>query len=107
MYCRLGFPTFKYIIETQLKASALLEGRGGRGAFLVASPEKALVDCLYIASRRGKNYGTFPELEFPRGFRRRRARGWVARIRDARLRAAVAQKLEALLAEEGQRAGRR
>ncbi len=30
--------------------------RGGR-SFLIASPEKGLVDCLYLSSRKGKRFG--------------------------------------------------
>ena len=68
-----------------------------RQEFLVASPEKALVDCLYLSTRRGKLFGSFPELGFPRGFSARRARRWARSIPDPRIRAAVNQKLEAIL----------
>lgn len=29
----------------------------------VASPEKALVDSFHLSSRRGKRFGSFPELD--------------------------------------------
>jgi predicted transcriptional regulator of viral defense system len=70
---------------------------GSRQEFLVASPEKALVDCLYLSTRRGKRFGSFPELSFPRGFSARRARGWARSIPDPRIRAAVLDRLEAIL----------
>jgi predicted transcriptional regulator of viral defense system len=68
--------------------------RNGRG-FLIASPEKALVDGLYISTRKGRRFGSFPELALG-GFSIRRAREWVARISDPRIRRIVSEKLEAL-----------
>lgn len=65
--------------------------------FLIATPEKALLDCLYIASRRGRRYAHFPEIEFPKRFSKGRARGWLGRIKDAKLRTSVAEKLERLM----------
>jgi len=38
----------------------------GSGSFLIAEPEKALIDCLYLSARRKKQFGYFPELEFPK-----------------------------------------
>jgi predicted transcriptional regulator of viral defense system len=69
---------------------------GERQDFLVATPEKALVDCLYLSSRRAKRFGTFPEIERGRRFSDRRAREWVRRIPDSRIRAHVSGKLESL-----------
>jgi predicted transcriptional regulator of viral defense system len=37
----------------------------GTGTFLIAEPEKALLDCLYLAGRKTNRYAHFPELEFP------------------------------------------
>ena len=67
------------------------------GRFLIATPEKALVDSLYIASRRGRRYSSFPEIELPRGFSKLRARSWLGRIRSEKLRASVAEKLGRIL----------
>lgn len=66
----------------------------GDGGFLVASPEKALVDCLYLSSRKGRHFAALPELTLPEGFRRRKAYDWVKRIPYERLRAAVMEKLK-------------
>jgi len=66
------------------------------GGFLVAAPEKALLDCLYLAGRRGKRYAYFPELTFHSTFSFGKARQWARRIRDPRLRAHVLAGLEAL-----------
>ncbi len=65
-------------------------------AFLIASPEKALVDCLYLSSRKGKRFGRFPEIELGRKFSKRRAREWVRRIPDTRIRKHVLEKLDEL-----------
>ncbi len=36
----------------------------GEGSFLIATPSKALVDCLYLSGRKGKAFSSFPELDF-------------------------------------------
>jgi hypothetical protein len=59
------------------------------GQFLVATPEKAVVNCLYICGRRGKRFGFLPELELPWSFRFGLARDWASRIEEPRVRAYV------------------
>ncbi len=66
----------------------------GDGGFLIATPEKALVDCLYLSSRKGRRFASLPELTLPAGFRKRLAHEWVSRIPYERLRAAVKGKLK-------------
>jgi len=73
----------------------------GEGGFLIAAPEKALVDCLYLSSRRKRQFGHFPELFFPPSFRFSRARRWVREIPDKRARAAASKRLEALTKTRG------
>jgi predicted transcriptional regulator of viral defense system len=68
-------------------------GSGGR----LATPEKALVDVLYLAPARSKLFRALPELELPARFSARRARAIVARIGSARRRTMVSRALEALL----------
>ncbi|MGB9004495.1 MAG: hypothetical protein WCB96_02100 [Candidatus Aminicenantales bacterium] len=68
------------------------------GAFLVADPEKALVDSLYLSARKKRPYGHFPELDFPRLFSFKKAREWAERIPDERIRKNVEKKLEAIIA---------
>ncbi len=70
------------------------------GAFLIAEPEKALVDSLYLSARKKRQFGHFPELDFPRSFSFKKARDWAARIPDARIRTNVEKKLEAIIARE-------
>jgi len=71
---------------------------GERDSFLIASPEKAIVDCLYLSSRKGRRFGRFPELRL-RAFRIGRARRWVRSIADPALRSQVCTKLEVLWQE--------
>ncbi len=71
--------------------------RDGR-EFLIASPEKALVDCLYLASRKGKRFRFLTGVDLGSGFDRPAARRWVRRIPDPRIRTHVGRSLEALLA---------
>jgi len=61
--------------------------------FLIASPEKALVDCLYLSVRKKNQFGHFPELYFDRSFSFRKAQEWVRRISDNRIRGCVQRKL--------------
>ncbi len=65
----------------------------GEGSFLIAEPEKALVDCLYLSSRKKKQFGHFPELHFPRSFSFARVRRWAREIPNKRVRAAVQKRL--------------
>ena len=68
----------------------------GEGSFLIAEPEKALIDSLYLSSRRKKQFGHFPELHFPPEFSFTKAVEWVERIPEKKIRLYVLKKLEAL-----------
>jgi len=63
----------------------------------LATPEKALVDFLYLSPTRARLFASLPELELPRGFRRSEARRWAQRIPSKRLGTIVARKLDELL----------
>lgn len=63
------------------------------GAYLIATPEKALIDCLYISSRKGRQFAHFPELELRKNFDRKKAMMWVNRIKDQNIRSAVFKRL--------------
>lgn len=63
------------------------------GGFLIADPEKALVDCLYLSSRRKRQFKYFPELSFSRKFSFKKAKKWVALIPDPKIRSYVQKKL--------------
>jgi len=68
----------------------------GNGSFLIAEPEKALVDCFYLSSRRNKRFAHFPELHFSKNFSFKKARSWANSISDAKIKANVLKKLKAL-----------
>ena len=67
------------------------------GGVRLATPEKALVDTLYLAPARSRLFAALPEVEIPRGFDREAARQWVGRIPPGPRRTMVAQRLERLL----------
>lgn len=69
--------------------------RGGQ-QFLIATPEKALVDCLYLSSRRGRRFGFLPEMHFGGRFNFRRASEWVGRIPDPRVRKYASVRLKTI-----------
>jgi len=68
----------------------------GKGQdFLVATPEKALVDSFYLSSRKGKRFGSFPEIDLGAGFSFKRAVEWAERIQhDPWTRKYVLRQLE-------------
>lgn len=68
----------------------------GEGSFLIAEPEKALVDSLYLSSRKKKQFGHFPELHFPPEFSFKKAAQWVKRIPEEKIRLYVLKRLETL-----------
>jgi hypothetical protein len=68
----------------------------GEGNFLIAEPEKALVDSLYLSSRKEKQFGSFPELHFPPGFSFKKAARWVRRIPEKKIRSYVLERLKAV-----------
>ena len=68
----------------------------GEGSFLIAEPEKALIDSLYLSSRKKKQFGHFPELHFPSEFSFTKAVKWVKRIPEEKIRMYILKKLEGL-----------
>ena len=63
----------------------------------LATPEKALLDTLYLGPTRSRMFAHLPEIEIPKGFDRRKAQEWVARIPPGPRRASVEQRLDRLL----------
>lgn len=64
------------------------------GNFLIAEPEKALIDCLYLSAYRKKQFGHFPELHFSKSFSFREAENWVKQIPNGKVKVFVRKKLE-------------
>jgi len=80
-------------------APALFDGFDwykGEGNFLIAEPEKALIDSLYLSSRKKKQFGSFPELDFPPEFSFKKAARWAKHIPERNIRLYVLEKLKAL-----------
>ncbi len=71
----------------------------------LATPEKALLDTLYLAPARSRLFAHLPEVELPDHFDRDRATSWIRRIPAGPRRQSVEQRLDALLARR--RRGRR
>lgn len=69
----------------------------GSGNFLIAEPEKAFVDCLYLSARKKRQYGYFPELYFPRTFSFNKVKKWVDEIPDIKIRSYVQRKIKKIL----------
>jgi predicted transcriptional regulator of viral defense system len=67
----------------------------------LATPEKALLDTLYLGQARSRLFASLPEIEIPRGFSDRAARRWIARIPDGPRRIAVERRLAALRTGRG------
>jgi predicted transcriptional regulator of viral defense system len=63
----------------------------------LATPEKALLDTLYLAPARSRLFAHLPEVELPEPFDRDRIRYWVRRIPAGPRRKSVEQRLDALL----------
>jgi len=55
---------------------------GRRQDFLVATPEKALVDSLYLSSRKNRRFRFFPEINLGDGFNFKLAYKWAHRIEN-------------------------
>ncbi len=93
---------------------AVLDHRTG---VRLASPEKALVDVLYLSPTRSRLFARLPELEVPPGFDLAEARRWGSLVPSARVRTIVARELDRLIgpqrappsgpAHEGSRSARR
>lgn len=66
----------------------------GEGSFLIAEPEKALFDSIYLSTRKKKQFGYFPELHFPESFSFKKAAGWIDRIPDKRIRSSALKKIK-------------
>ncbi len=73
----------------------------GRSGGRLATPEKALVDFLYLTPARSNLFRALPELEWPKRFSVRLARSIVKRIEPVRRRTLVSRALDRLLEERG------
>ena len=58
----------------------------------MATPEKALLDVLYLSSARSLLFSSLPELEIPRSFNRKEAVNMIEKIPSLRIRSIVRKK---------------
>jgi len=65
----------------------------GEGGFLIAEPEKALIDALYLSACKKRQFGHFPELHFDKKFDFKKAKRWAALIPRHNIRKNVESKL--------------
>lgn len=63
----------------------------------MASPEKALLDVLYLSAARSRLFVRLPETELSRGFSISEVRRWITRIPARYRRTMVARRFDALL----------
>lgn len=66
----------------------------GKAGGKIATPEKALIDFLYLSPTRTRLFQALPELEFPGGFKVNEARKIIRRIRPVRRRNHVRRLFE-------------
>ncbi len=71
--------------------------RDANGQYSLATPEKAIVDTLYLQPSRSRPFSALPELELPRNFNRTRARSYLRHIESESRRTFVRKSLEPLL----------
>lgn len=67
------------------------------GITRMALPEKALIDLLYLSAARSGLFRAIPELEIPKSFSVRRARGMVRRIPSERQKGYVLRLFDELI----------
>ncbi|OGS20094.1 MAG: hypothetical protein A3J83_04465 [Elusimicrobia bacterium RIFOXYA2_FULL_40_6] len=72
----------------------------GTESFLIAEPEKALADCLYLYTKKKKQYGHFPELNLGKPFRIPKLKQWIEKIPGENSRIAAKAKLNDILSRE-------
>lgn len=63
----------------------------------IATPEKALIDFLYLSPAKSKLFHSLPELELPKSFRIKEARHMISFIRSIKRRNLVLDNLERLI----------
>ena len=68
------------------------------GGFALASPEKALVDFMYLGPAKSRLFAALPELTLPAGFSEKRLQSTINRIRDRGRRTYVQGRIEEALA---------
>jgi predicted transcriptional regulator of viral defense system len=68
----------------------------GPGGAQIATPEKALLDVIYLSPGRSRLFARLPEIEFPSTFSKRAVREMIRRVADPRRRQLVQSRWEQL-----------
>ncbi|OGT44640.1 MAG: hypothetical protein A3F42_07955 [Gammaproteobacteria bacterium RIFCSPHIGHO2_12_FULL_37_34] len=63
----------------------------------IATPEKALIDVLYLTSAKSNLFKALPEIEFPKSFNYKKAKAIIKKIPSQRVRTLVQKRFEKLL----------
>lgn len=71
----------------------------GQSRIKMATPEKALLDVLYLSSARSLLFSSLPELEIPRSFKMKEAMNMIEKIPSLRIRTLVRKKLQKYIAD--------
>jgi len=75
----------------------------GSGTFLIAGPEKAFIDSLYLSSCKKRQFSYFPEMNLPGSFSFKKAEAWAEEIGSPRIKDSVKRKLQRFLVKKGDR----
>jgi len=89
-------PTSLGVVVVHRVAPEVFGGYETRKGIALASPTKALVDLVYLSAASGHQFRRLPELDLRRGYTASEARSWVERVRSARIRAIMRERLAAL-----------
>jgi hypothetical protein len=63
----------------------------------MASPEKALIDTLYLTPAKSNLFKSLPELELPKSFNLKKTQEIIKKIPSQRIRSLVQNRLEKIL----------
>jgi len=66
-------------------------------SFLIAEPEKALVDCLYLSAYKKKQFGHFPELYLPKTLSIKKINNWISMINNPKVRLYIRKRIHIIL----------
>ena len=67
------------------------------GQVKLASPEKALIDVLYLTAARSRLFKVLPEVEFPKSFSQKTANAIINKISTPKIQTLVRRRFEELL----------
>ncbi|MBN2564044.1 MAG: type IV toxin-antitoxin system AbiEi family antitoxin domain-containing protein [Phycisphaerae bacterium] len=77
--------------------------RVGEDGANMAVPEKSLLDVLYLSPAKTRLFRVLPELELPRTFSIREARGMIRRIRSAQRGTLVEKRFEEIMSGQARK----